>query len=108
MNLTRLADMEMGTPPEEADRVMHVSFLLADGQILMGSDRLASMGQVTAGDSVHVMLGPDTVEEGERLFAVLSDGGTVSMPIGPVPWDAHYGAFVDRFGISWMLDVEHH
>ncbi|MBR1222808.1 VOC family protein [Bradyrhizobium sp. U87765 SZCCT0131] len=38
------------------------------------------------------------------LFARLSDGGTVTTPLGVQPW-GFYGKFTDRFGVQWMLNA---
>lgn len=36
----------------------------------------------------------------------LSDGANVLFPLGPAPWGAPvYGMLVDRFGITWVLDI---
>ena len=47
-----------------------------------------------------------TREEAERLFAALSEGGEVSMPLQVMFWGGYYGAFTDKFGISWMMNCE--
>lgn len=39
------------------------------------------------------------------IFAGLSDGGTVTMPLGKQIWGAIYGAVTDRFGIFWQINI---
>lgn len=39
----------------------------------------------------------------DRLWAGLSDGGNVLMPLAAYPFSAHYGWVEDRFGVSWQL-----
>lgn len=39
----------------------------------------------------------------DRLWARLSDGGVVLMPLGEYPFSAHYGWVQDRYGVSWQL-----
>jgi len=36
----------------------------------------------------------------------LADGATVIDPIGPAQWAPLYGMLRDRFGVTWVLDVE--
>lgn len=48
-----------------------------------------------------------TVEEGERIFDALADGGSVDMPWEEVFWALRFGGCTDRFGTSWMIDVNH-
>jgi predicted 3-demethylubiquinone-9 3-methyltransferase (glyoxalase superfamily) len=44
-----------------------------------------------------------SVEELDRLFAVLSDGGQVLMPLEAYPFAQRFGWTNDRFGVSWQL-----
>lgn len=44
-----------------------------------------------------------SVEEIDRLFAVLSDGGQVLMPLEAYPFAQRFGWTNDRFGVSWQL-----
>jgi PhnB protein len=50
------------------------------------------------------MMGLDTAEEAERVFAELSDGGKVTMPMGESFWAARFGMVVARFGTPWMIN----
>ena len=48
--------------------------------------------------------------EAERLFASLSDGGEVQMPLTKTFFSPHFGMVADRFGVLWMvivLDADH-
>lgn len=45
-------------------------------------------------------------EEIDRLYAALSEGGMVMMPLGKYDWSPRYAFIKDRFGVSWQLDVE--
>jgi PhnB protein len=53
--------------------------------------------------SAH-LLTMDDRDSTDRLFARLSDGGTVTTPIGVQPWGDYYGKLTDRFGVQWMLN----
>jgi len=41
------------------------------------------------------------------LFAALSDGGQVKMPLAKTFFAPRFGMVADRFGVSWMVIVEH-
>ena len=45
--------------------------------------------------------------EAQRLFAALSDGGQVQMPLDKTFFSPAFGMVADRFGVSWMVYVEH-
>lgn len=39
----------------------------------------------------------------DRIWAALSDGGTVLMPLDAYPFSPHFGWLADRYGVSWQL-----
>ena len=90
----------------DADKIMHISLPLGDGQALMGSDRPAGMGTTTFGDSVAISVSPDSADEGRRIFGALAAGGHVVMPYERQFWGADYGMCRDRFGINWMVNYQ--
>jgi PhnB protein len=53
--------------------------------------------------SAYLSFDVDSVEEAERIWALLADGGEVFMPMAETFWAARYGALRDRFGTSWMI-----
>ena len=97
-----------GQPPlSEADKnlVMHVELPILGGHLLMGTDAPESMGfTVVHGNSVHINLEPDTRGETDRLFAALSVGAKVDMPLQEMFWGAYFGSLTDQFGIRWMFN----
>lgn len=46
----------------------------------------------------------DSVAELERVFAALSEGGGVLMPLGNYGFSQRFGWVNDRFGVSWQLN----
>ncbi len=99
-----------GQPPlAEADRqlVMHIELTILGGHVLMGTDAPESMGfRCTPGNNVYINLEPDSRAETERLFAALSAGGQVEMPLQDMFWGAYFASFSDRYGIRWMLNCD--
>jgi predicted 3-demethylubiquinone-9 3-methyltransferase (glyoxalase superfamily) len=59
--------------------------------------------QFTLNPSVSFFVHVATADEASRLFATLSDGGKVLMPIDAYPWSERYGWAQDRFGVSWQV-----
>lgn len=101
------APREEGQPPlkeVEKNMVMHVALPILGGHMLMGTDVTESMGfKVKFGNSIYINLQPDTREETERLFAALSEDGTIEMPLQEMFWGDYYGSLVDKFGVCWMF-----
>jgi len=42
------------------------------------------------------------------LFEALSAGGEVEQAMQDMFWGDYYGAFADKFGIHWMINVAGH
>lgn len=99
-----------GQPPlADADKklVMHVALPILGGHVLMGTDAPESMGfKLTQGNTSSINLEPDTRAEADRLFAALSKGGKVEMPLAEQFWGGYFASFSDKFGTRWMLNCE--
>lgn len=92
-------------PENERNRVMHVSIPLGDGQFLMASDCVPSMGhKLTVGNNNYISISPDSRKEADRLFNGLSAGGKVEMPMADMFWGDYFGSFEDKYGVHWMIN----
>lgn len=97
---------EMGVAEADADKIMHVSLPVGDS-VLMGSDALAGHGgDITIGDNFSISYAPPSREETDRVFAMLAEGGEVTMPLQDMFWGAYFGSCRDKFGVNWMLNHE--
>ncbi len=94
-----------GCGPEYSDKVMH-SMIVIDGHGLMGSDAMSSYCPYEKPRGISLALAPDSLAECERIFAALSDGGEVQMPLEKTFWAFRFGTCTDKFGISWMVNLE--
>lgn len=45
----------------------------------------------------------DTIEEVDRYWKNLTEGGMEMMPLDQYPWSERYAFIQDRFGVSWQL-----
>ena len=95
---------DMGAPEEAKDLIMHVT-LPVGGGVLMGSDTIEQLSPPPVkGTNFSLSLGPDSREQADELFAKLSEGGRVTMPMQDQFWGAYFGTCTDRFGIAWMIN----
>jgi PhnB protein len=85
------------------DFVIHAALTLADGGLLMASDDPTGDGSGVKGAAVNLTL--DDMEEGRRIFEGLSEGGSIDMALEETFWSPLFGACVDRFGVTWMVNV---
>ena len=97
-----------GMPPlseKEGKMVMHVSLPILGGVLIMGTDMLESMGhKLTVGNNFTISLEPDTKEDADKLYNVLSQGATDCVAPHDEFW-GYWGVCLDKFGIRWMFNV---
>jgi len=109
LGVNRFGDMPDSEklPPDTLDQIMHIALPIGNGNILMATDAPASMGfKINNGNNFYISVNVDSKEEADRVFAGLSEGGKVEMPLADMFWGAYYGSFFDRFGIGWMVNFE--
>jgi PhnB protein len=53
--------------------------------------------------SVYLSLTVDNAGEAERVWALLSEGGQIFMPMEETFFATRFGQLRDRFGTSWMI-----
>lgn len=91
-------------PEEDLDKIMHIALPIGNGNMLMATDALESMGQkVEKGNNFYLSVHTDSKEEADELFGKLSDGGQVTVPLEDAFWGDYFGMITDRFGIQWMM-----
>jgi PhnB protein len=95
--------MAKDTPPERHNQILHARFVVGNN-VFMGSDSPPERYDEPKG--FFVSLNIDTPEEAERLFAALSEKGTVLMPVQETFWAHRFGMLNDQFGIPWMINCE--
>lgn len=104
--LMRFKDMPECGPLAEGDmdKIMHVSLPIGNGNMLMATDSLESLGQkLNQGNNFYIALSPDSRDEADRLFNELAAGGKVEMPMADAFWGDYFGCFADQFGVQWMI-----
>lgn len=107
LDVMSFADMPPGEDgPQEVDPdlVMHAALVFGDGDMLMASDDPSGDGGPVTGVSLH--WSADSIDDAERIFEALTDGGSVEMPLEEVFWAKRFGSCTDRFGTSWMISVD--
>jgi PhnB protein len=90
-------DPNMPVLERDKEKVLHVGLFIGkdlpagrQGNQLMGSDMLESMGTLQVGNNVSISL-----------------GGKVTMPLQDQFWNAYFGMFTDKFGINWMVNYDY-
>ena len=89
---------QSGVGPEWKDAVLHARISIGDTELMA-----ADIPSAEPMRSAYLTLGMDSNTEAERVFAALSDGGRVLMPIEETFFAFRFGQVQDRFGINWMI-----
>jgi PhnB protein len=88
--------------PGLEDKVLHSSFRVGDSTI-MASDGYCQGKPEFRGVSLTIIVPEEA--DAKRLFAALSEGGEVRMPLAKTFFSPLFGMVADRFGVSWMIIV---
>ena len=91
-------------PPGAENKIMHASFRVGD-TVVMVSDGHCTGKPSFQGFSLSLTV-PDKAAA-ERVFAALGKGGQVQMPLSKTFFAPSFGIVADRFGVSWMVIVDH-
>jgi len=108
--LMRIGDMppDPGSPPlteAEQQMIMHIELPILAGHVLMATDMIESMGhELRTGNNMTINLELDDRQETDRLFGLLSEGGSDLFGLQDMPWGAYWGTCADRFGVRWMFN----
>jgi PhnB protein len=93
-----------GQPSSDpAAKIMHSQLMRGGAPILMASDT-PQPGSLQPGNNISVSIDCDSLGEADRVFAALSRGGEVRMPLMDAPWGARFGMLTDQFGIRWLIN----
>ena len=92
-------------PKEYAHRILHARLALPGGGLLYAGDCPVNVPYEGI-KGVSIAVDYASVAQAETVFAALSDGGHVSMPMQPAFWAKKWGMVTDRFGTPWIVNGE--
>lgn len=93
-----------GVVDGDASKIMHGMLEAPNGFTLMGADAPPGM-TMTTGDNISISLSGDDTEELRGYWTKLSEAGNVTVPLERQMWGDVFGSCVDRFGISWIVNI---
>jgi len=103
LSLSTFAEFGAKDSPD-ADRIMHGMLETDAGYTIMAADITSDMKyHPMAGFSV----GPSADDDGalRGYWEKLSTSGTTTMPVQKQIWGDEFGICVDKFGVSWLVDI---
>lgn len=103
--ISTFGDFQMpGIDADEADKVMHSQLSTPAGFTLMAADVPDSMKEHQSPNGTVSISGTE-IDEIRGYWDKLADGGQVAMPLDQAPWGDYFGQLVDKFGVSWMVNI---
>lgn len=100
------ADAHAVTDPAEADRIIWGQVAAEDGFHVMAYDVPSATAWHPGEIPFFVSVRGDDASQLTSYWTKLSDGATIVQPLGPSGFSPLYGMVRDRFGVTWVLDLQ--
>lgn len=84
--------------PDWKDKILHARMTIGETE-LMGAD----IPRAQPLRSAYLTLVAGSTEEAERIYAALSKGGEILMPMAETFFAFRFGQVRDPFGMNWMI-----
>lgn len=108
-SIVRFKDLESAefpVPENDANKIMRI-VLPIGGNVLIANDVPEGLGPVNENENrSKISVSAESREEAEKIFAGLSVGGAVEMPMDQSPWGTYFAMFRDKFGIEWTVEFD--
>lgn len=92
--------------PAEADQVLWGQVAAASGFRIMAYDVPSSLAWDPGTIPFFLSLRGTSPEEITTYWQGLAPSATIIQPLGTSPWSPLYGMLKDKFGITWVMDLE--
>jgi PhnB protein len=104
LTTSTFAEFHASDEPDEQDKIMHAQLAGDNGLVLMASDTPNRM-EYTPGTNYSISLSGDDDATLRGYWTALSADGTVTMPLNKAPWGDTFGMCIDKFGVSWIVNI---
>ncbi len=101
-----LESPEFPVPENDANKIMRITLPIG-GNTLIANDVPESLGPVNENENrSKISVNTESRAEADKIFAGLTVGGTIEMPMDSSPWGTYFGMFRDKFGIEWTVEFD--
>lgn len=83
-------------------KIMHSSIRIGDTLVMMSD----GCDENTKFSGFRISIALPTEADAHRVFAALSTGGSVEMPLTKTFWSPCFGMLTDQFGVGWMITLK--
>jgi PhnB protein len=85
-------------PPDRKNAVLHARITIGETELLA-----ADIPNAQPMRSAYLTLMLSSIDEAERVYAALSEGGEIFMPIQENFFAFRFAQLRDKFGMNWMI-----
>jgi PhnB protein len=104
LRMSSFKEFQASQDPSDDDKIMHAQLEGENGIVFMAADTPSSM-EYRPGTNFSMSLSGEDENVLRGYFDKLADGGQVMMPLEKAPWGDTFGMLTDRFGVSWLVNV---
>ncbi len=99
-----IASLQFSVAEEDANKLMHIELPIGKTK-LMGNDVPTFIGTVNENENrSKIFVTIDNSKEAYHVFNLLSDSGSVEVPMEVSPAGNYFGMLRDKYGIEWIID----
>lgn len=91
-------------PPGSEDKVMHATLKVGDAVVMASDGHCTGVPEFRG---FALSLGYASQTQAQRAWDALTEGGRIDMPLGKTFWSSCFGMVTDRFGVQWMVTLDH-
>ena len=92
--------------PGMEEKIFHATFRIGSTELMASDVGCFEAQKEAVFTGFSLALRVENPETAEQVFASLSDGGQIQVPIAETFFASRYGIVVDRFGLSWKIIAE--
>jgi PhnB protein len=90
--------------PQNENKIMHAAVTIGDSRVLMSDGNCQGKPDFKG---FSLTISAKTEAEADKFFNALSAGGEVRQPMVKTFFSPKFGMCADKFGVGWMVLVDH-
>ena len=104
LTMSTFKEYQASEDASEDDKIMHSVLETDSGLTFMAAD-VPNRMEYRPGTNFSMSLSGDDEAQLRGYYDKLSSSGTVLQTLAEAPWGDTFGMCVDRFGISWLVNI---
>lgn len=92
--------------PDEADQIMWGQVAAENGFAVMAYDVPSRLDWNPGEIPFFLSVRGNDADEISAYWKKLAEGATIIQPLAPAGWSPLYGMLKDKFGVTWVFDIE--